>query len=122
MDELLEQGVIREVDATEEAPITSPIVLIAKRMKSSENEAGKTDRAASLRQYRFCVDYRFLNNQSEIFKYKIPNILELTESFANRVPNFISSIDMSSCFFQMKLAPDTVSCQKYSRKMADVKI
>ena len=59
LDELLEQGVICEVDTTEEAPITSPIVLIAKRTKPSENEAGKTDRAASLRQYRFCVDYRF---------------------------------------------------------------
>ena len=105
LDELQEHGVIYEVDATEEAPITSPIVLIAKRTKSSENEAKKTDRAASLPQYRFCVGYRFLNDQSEIFKYNIPNILELTESLTNRVPNFTSSIDMSSGFFQMKLAP-----------------
>ena len=105
LDELLEHGVIYEVDATEEAHITSPIVLIAKRTKPSENEARKTDRAASLPQYRFCVGYRFLNDQSEIFKYNIPNILELTESFTNRVPNFTSSIDMSSGFFQMKLAP-----------------
>lgn len=37
LDELLEQGVICEVDATEGAPITSPIVLIAKRTKPSEN-------------------------------------------------------------------------------------
>jgi len=41
LGELLEQCVICEVDATEEAPITSPIVLIAKRTKPSENEAGK---------------------------------------------------------------------------------
>jgi hypothetical protein len=107
LDELLEQGVICKVDATDEAPITSPIVVIARRTKPSENEAGKTDRAASLRQYRFCVDYRFLNNQSEIFKYNISNILELTESFTNRVLNFISSIDMSTGFYQMKLAPDS---------------
>ena len=107
LDELLEQGVICEVDATEEAPITSPIVLIAKRTKPSENETRKSDRATSLRQFRFVVDYRYLNSQCEIFKYNIPNILELTESFTTRVPNFISSIDMSSGFFQMTLSPDS---------------
>ena len=35
LDELLQQGVICKLDANEEAPITSPIVLIEKRMKSS---------------------------------------------------------------------------------------
>jgi hypothetical protein len=33
LDELLQQGVIYELDANEEAPITSPIVLIEKRIK-----------------------------------------------------------------------------------------
>jgi hypothetical protein len=39
--------------------ITSPIVLIEKRAKSSEPKA--SDRESSLRQYRFCVDYRYLS-------------------------------------------------------------
>jgi hypothetical protein len=44
-------------------------------------------------------------SQSETFKNCVPNILELTESFTERVPNFITQIDMSSVSFQMKLSP-----------------
>jgi hypothetical protein len=36
LDELLQQGVICKLDANEDAPITSPIVLIGKRMRSIE--------------------------------------------------------------------------------------
>ena len=108
LDELLKQGVICELDPYEDAPITSPIVLIEKRSKPT-HKANRIpdDKAASLQQYRFVVDYRFLNSQSQKFKYNIPNLLELTESFTERVPNFITSIDLSSGFFQMKLAPDS---------------
>lgn len=35
------------------------------------------------------------------------NLQELTESFSERVPNYISSIDMSSGFFQMKISPNS---------------
>lgn len=96
LDQLLQQGVICELDANEEAPITSPIVLIEKCTKSSEPKA--SDRESSLRQYRFCVDYRYLNSQSETFKYNIPNLLELTESFTEREPNCIASIDLVDFF------------------------
>jgi hypothetical protein len=53
----------------EEAPITSPIVLIEKRMKSSEPKAN--DRNSSLREYCFCVDYQYINSQSETFIYNM---------------------------------------------------
>jgi hypothetical protein len=84
----------RKLDANEEAPITSPIVLIEKRMKSSEPKAN--DRDSSLREYRFCVDYQYLNSQSETFIYNIQNLLELNESLTEREPNFIASIDLST--------------------------
>ena len=103
LDELLQQGVICKLDANEEAPITSPIVLIEKRMKSSEPKAN--DRDSSLREYRFCVDYQYINSQSETFIYNIQNLLELNESFTEREPNFIASIDLSTGFFQMKMSP-----------------
>lgn len=105
LDELLQQGVICELDANEEAPITSPIVLIEKRTKSSESKAN--DRDSSLREYRFCVDYQYLNSQSETFIYNIQNLLELNESFTEREPNFIASIDLSTGFFQMEMSPDS---------------
>lgn len=105
LDELLEQGVISELSATEGAPITSPVVLVTKRSKQAPDQP--LDRASSLRHFRFCVDFRYLNSQSETFKYFIPDLQELTESFTERTPNYISSIDMSSGFFQMKLSPES---------------
>ena len=105
LEELLEQGVISELSAKEEAPITSPVVLVTKRSKHSSDKL--LDRASSLRQFRFCVDFRYLNSQTETFKYFIPDLQELTESFTERTPNYIASIDMSSGFFQMKLSPNS---------------
>ena len=56
--------------------------------------------------YRFCCDFRYLNSQSEHFRYAIPDLQELTESFTHQVPHYISSIDLSSGFFQMGIAPE----------------
>ncbi|CAC5404341.1 unnamed protein product [Mytilus coruscus] len=98
LDELLQQGVICELNATEEVPITSPVVLVAKRSKPSSEQI--SEKTTSLRQFRFCVDFRYLNTQTEPLKSFIPDIQELTESFTERIPNYIASIDMSSGFFK----------------------
>ena len=37
----------------------------------------------------------------------IPNLQELTESFSNFVPNYITSINLSSGFFQMGISPES---------------
>ncbi|CAC5426207.1 unnamed protein product [Mytilus coruscus] len=103
LDELL-QGVICELNATEEVPITSPVVLVAKRSKPSSEQI--SEKTSSLRQFRF-FDFRYLNTQTEPLKSFIPDIQELTESFTERIPNYIASIDMSSGFFQMKLSPNS---------------
>ena len=101
LEELLRQNIIRPLDPDEDTPISSPIVLVQKRSKKSTIDA--TEREASLSLYRFCVDYRYLNSQTEQFSYHIPDLQELTESFNQRTPNFISSIDMSSGFFQLDI-------------------
>ncbi|CAG2216635.1 unnamed protein product [Mytilus edulis] len=92
LDELLQQGVICELNATEEVPITSPVVLVAKRSKPSSEQI--SEKTTSLRQFRFCVDFRYLNTQQEPLKSFIPDIQELTESFTERIPNYIASIDL----------------------------
>ena len=76
LEELLEQGVISELSAKEEAPITSPVVLVTKRSKHSSGKP--LDRASSLQQFRFCVDFRYLNSHTETFKYFVPYLQELT--------------------------------------------
>ncbi|KAK3105335.1 hypothetical protein FSP39_022873 [Pinctada imbricata] len=106
LEELLSQGIIAPVSAKENVPITSPIVIVSKRRKSSgEFEPGTKE--ASLSSYRFCCDFRFLNSQTQQFRYSIPDLQELAESFTSRTPNYMSSIDLSSGFFQMGIAPES---------------
>ena len=103
LDELLRQGIITPVSEKEDIPISSPIVLVSKRNKPKPGvELGS--REASLSMYRFCVDFRYLNSQTQDFCYAIPSVEELTESFTHRTPNYITSIDMSQGFFQVKIS------------------
>ncbi|CAG2195993.1 unnamed protein product [Mytilus edulis] len=99
LDKLLKQGIISPVSETEDLPITSPIVLVTKRSKSSDQHAPQN--------FRFCCDFRYLNSQTQEFKYTIPNLQELTESFSEMTPNYITSIDLSSGFFQMGITPES---------------
>ena len=105
LDELLRQGIIAPVSENEDVPITSPIVLVTKRAKTIKSHL--SDKDAALSQYRFVCDFRCLNSQTMSFKYHIPNLDELTESFSQCTPNFITSIDLSSGFFQMNISPDS---------------
>lgn len=106
LDELLRQCIIVPVDEKEDLSITSPIVLIAKRNKPTERPDTIT-KEYSMTSYRFCCDFRYINSQSQDFRYNIPNLQELTESFSERTPNYISSIDLSSGFFQMCISPES---------------
>ncbi|CAC5414791.1 unnamed protein product [Mytilus coruscus] len=84
---------------SEELPITSPVVLVTKRSSNADKKESQN--------FRFCSDFRHLNAQTEDFKYVISNLQELTESMSDLVPNFITSIDLSSGFFQMGISPDS---------------
>lgn len=103
LDELLKQGIISPVSEKEDLPITSPVVLVPKRNKN-EQEFTPGSREASLSLYRFCVDFRYLNSQTKEFQYPIPDLQELTESFADNPPNYITCIDLSQGFFQLPIA------------------
>ncbi|CAC5395633.1 unnamed protein product [Mytilus coruscus] len=113
LDHLLKQGIISPVGETEHIPITSPIVLVSKRANESRNSQNSNfnQSSNSLSQFRFCCDFRYLNSQSQQFFYGLPELQDLTESFSNRTPNFITHIDLSSGFFQMPISPDS---QRYT--------
>lgn len=100
LQELLNQGIIAPVSAEEDIPISSPIVLVSKKKQNTDHSTVGS-KEASLSHYRFCCDFRYLNSQTQQFKYGIRDLQELAESFTNRVPNFITSIDLGSGFFQM---------------------
>ena len=68
------------VSEKEDIPISSPIVHFSKRNKLKPGV--KTgSREASLSMYRFCIDFRYLNSQTQDFRYAISDVQELTESF-----------------------------------------
>lgn len=100
LTELLNQGIIAPVSETEDIPISSPIVLVSKRKKPSSACDNTDSKESHLASYRFCCDFRYLNSQTQPFRYTIPNLQELTESFDVCSPNFITSIDLSSGFFR----------------------
>ena len=106
LDELLQQGIIAPVSEKEELPITSPILLVSKRCKV-KSPSGKVTKESSLSQFRFCCDFRYLNSQTQEFRYTIPNLQELTESFSEFTPNYFTSIDLSSGFFQMGISEES---------------
>ncbi|CAC5360753.1 Retrovirus-related Pol polyprotein from transposon 17.6 [Mytilus coruscus] len=45
------------------------------------------------------------------FSYSIPDLQDLTESFSNKTPNFLTSIDLSSGFFQLPISKES---QRYT--------
>ena len=106
LDELLNQGIICTVDPIEDLPITSPLVLVTKRAKS-KTEGPPYSHEDSISHFRFCCDFRYLNSMTQNFSYVIPDFQELTESFTERTPNFITTIDLSQGFFQMELNPQS---------------
>ena len=109
LEHLLEQGIIAPLDENDDAPIVSPVVLVEKRGVTISDNCSKKEQA--LNQYRFVVDFRFLNEQITDFKYKIPDMTELTETFASARPKYISKLDMSSSFHQLKIDEKS---QKYT--------
>lgn len=106
LDELLKQRIKVPVSTDESLPITSPIVLVAKRNKPKLDPNNITAEQ-SLSSFHFCVHFRYLNTQMEEFQYNIPDLQELMESFAERTPKFLSTIDMSQGYFQMKISSDS---------------
>jgi len=98
LEDLASQGIITQVSGSEDVPIISPVVLVSKRKTKSSNQTPS-------QQYRFCCDFRHLKSQTQEFRYSIPNLQELTESFSDQVPNYITSIDLSSVFFSKVNSP-----------------
>jgi len=105
LDELLRQGIIVPVEQPGSLPITSPIVLVSKRKTKGDFIPGSREESLAL--YRFCLDFRHLNSQTEDFHYRIPDLQELTEFFSDRKPRYITSLDVSQSFFQMGIDPDS---------------
>ena len=54
--------------------------------------------------YRFCIDFRYLNSQTQTFCYNIPDV---HESFSHRTHNALHHLAQyeQQIFFQMRMSP-----------------
>ena len=87
LDELLSQGIIAPVNEKEHIPISSPIGLVSRRNRPNSGlETGSNE--GSLLMSRFCVDFRYLNSNTQAFLYTIPNVDELTGSFTRHLNQY----------------------------------
>lgn len=68
----------------------------------------------SLSLYRFYCDFRSLNSQTAEFGYNIPDLHDLAKSCTEKTSNFMSSLDLSSGFFQMDIHPDLTKCTAFN--------
>lgn len=90
-------------------------MLVSKQRKNQASD-WKNVKTSHLSSYRFCCDFRYLNSQTQPFRYTIPNIQELTESFTNTTPNFITLIDMSSGVFLMDIHPESANYTAFNTR------
>ena len=57
--------------------------------------------------WRFCIDYRELNTQTESMGWPIPNIPQMLQRIGMKKPKFFGVIDLTMGFFQAPLANES---------------
>lgn len=89
ISELLEDGMIEK----SESPYSSPVVLVRKKDGN----------------WRMCIDFRQLNENSEQDAYPMPHIQPILNRLRNA--NFLSTIDLRNGYWQIPIRAD---CRKYT--------
>lgn len=85
LDDMLEKGIVEPSTS----PWASPIVMVKKKDGS----------------YRFCVDYRKLNQVTERDAYPLPLVSSTLDKL--RDAKYLSSLDIKSAYWQIKMAEDS---------------
>ena len=54
--------------------------------------------------WRFCVDYRFLNKETQSMGWPLPNIKQMLERIGEKKPKFFAVLDLTQGYYQMAIS------------------
>ena len=97
IDEMLKKNIIRQSNS----PWNSPIWVV-----------GKKKDASGLKKYRIVIDYRKLNDKSDLDAYPLPLIEDILDGLSKA--KFFSAFDLSSGFWQIPLEEDSKKYTAFS--------
>lgn len=97
IEEMLKKNVIENSDS----PFNAPVWVVPKKLDAS----GK-------RKWRIVIDFRKLNEQTDLDAYPLPNTDEIMEHLGNA--KFFSALDLSSGFHQIPMNPTSKKYTAFS--------
>lgn len=89
LNDLLKAGIIEESTSN----YAFPVIFVKKKTSKTDNPANQ--------KYRMAIDYRLLNQITELFPYKLPDIKEILHKISGH--ELFTVLDLKSAFFQIKL-------------------
>ena len=54
-------------------------------------------------EYRFCVDYRWLNAETKVMSHPVPLFTDVVDLIGNELASYFSVLDAASGFWQIPL-------------------
>ena len=54
--------------------------------------------------WRFCVDYRYLNKETQSMGWPLPNIKQMLERIGEKKPKFFAVLDLTQGYYQMAIS------------------
>ena len=69
--------------------------------------------------WRFCIDYRNMNDASEAIGWPIPNIEQMLHRIGHNKPKYFAVMDLTSGFFQAPLHPDSAKYTAFTTFMGN---
>lgn len=97
VNEFEEQGIIEKCESN----YNSPVVLVSKR----DDFGGKTD-------FRFVVDYRKINEITEIENFPIPLIDDILDGLNGSV--YFTTLDLKGAFYHIELDEESKNCTTFT--------
>lgn len=106
IQDLLDAKIIR----VSKSPWSAPILMVRKKSPPNPDPLAPPPSQA----YRFCTDFRALNQSVKPLFYPLPTNNEISNAIANIKPDLFSTIDLYQAFFQQPLDEESIAKTAFS--------